>query len=339
MKNNNRFVIKLMIGLMTLLLISLGMLIYLRIQVIRQNEQDTQVFREYEKHYVLIADKGNSTFWENVYNGAVEFGKNSGAIVERMGENLAVNYSKDELVDIAIAAKVDGIILEGDESDSQKIMIDKAIDAGIPVVTTLADNYGSKRQAFVGITNYDLGREYARQVIKIATKETKQVLILGDSDSEGTGKNILINGYAETMQNEGNHLELETKVLSVDNTDSFASQEKIRDIFLNSQSKPDIIVCLNEVNTISAYQAVVDYNLVGQIKIIGYYASESVLNAIEKEVVSSSIVFDAGKMGSMCVEALNEYIATGYVNDYITVDAEIVNKNNIKEYQVDDSKN
>lgn len=331
MKDKKKVIVVLLMGLIFLMVILIGTMIYWRVIILQQMSTDTQTYHAYASHYVLIADKGNSTFWDHVYEGAKSAGDECDAYIEKMGEGLAVNYSKEEMMEIAIYAGVDGILLEGDESESQREMINKATKAGIPVITMLNDNYGSRRISFVGVGNYDIGRDYAREVIKVATKDTKNVLFLGDSTYEGNGWNLIMNGFLDTIQNEGNHLELSTSLATLNSDDPFEIQETLREIFLG-ESVPDIVVCLNEVNTVNAYQAVVDYNIVGQVKIIGYYMSSSIQNAIKKQVITSSVVLDANEIGRLSVEALNEYQTTGYVSDYITIEAEVANKNNIEEY-------
>ncbi|MGD0090185.1 MAG: substrate-binding domain-containing protein, partial [Planctomycetota bacterium] len=56
----------------------------------------------------------------------------------------------------AIARKPDGIVVVGFEP-SLNALVDKAVDAGIPVVTVDADLPGSKRVAFVGTGNFQAG--------------------------------------------------------------------------------------------------------------------------------------------------------------------------------------
>ena len=66
---------------------------------------------------------------------------------------------------------VDGILVESDESDEMSELIDEAVDRGIPVVTLYGDNTHSARCSFVGVGSYNLGREYGRQVLKLAAAE------------------------------------------------------------------------------------------------------------------------------------------------------------------------
>ena len=80
------------------------------------------------------------------------------------------------------------------------------------------------------------------------------------------------------------------------------------------------------------YQAVIDYNRVGKTNIIGYYDSDTILNAVQKEIIFSTISMDTAQMGKYCVNALNDYLDEGYVSDYYTVDTYVVDQDNINEY-------
>lgn len=331
MRSEKKFVIAMTTILIVILIGLAGLLVYWRIYFVNGDEV-AETFEEYKYHYVLITDDDNSIFWKDVYEGADSYGKNHDAYVEIMGEGLAASYSKDELAQIAILSKVDGIIIEGEENLQRINLINEAIKNDIPVITIVNDCYGSGRNSFVGIGNYNLGREYARAVIKSVNKNIKKVLILGDDSFDEATQNLLLNGFQETIQNEGNHFDFESEMITVNSEDTFASQEDIREILLNEDNIPDVIICVSENTTVNTYQALVDYNLVGKVKMIGYYMSDTTISAIDKGVIDSTIVLDANKMGEIAIKALNDYKMNGHVSDYITVEAKLVNKENIKEY-------
>lgn len=125
----------------------------------------------------------------------------------------------------------------------------------------------------------------------------------------------------------------------VDNENTFSAEESIRDIFMSSEVLPDIIICLDELSTACVYQAVVDYNKVGSIDIIGYYDAPAILRAIERKVVYSTISIDTRQMGRLCVEALNEYYELGNVSQYFSVDVAVISSNNIINYIGDNRRN
>ena len=73
-------------------------------------------FVKYDKYYAMITSDRELDFWQSVYKGAFEEGVKKGVYVEMMGENLSDDYSETELMEIAIASKVDGIIVYADDS-------------------------------------------------------------------------------------------------------------------------------------------------------------------------------------------------------------------------------
>lgn len=313
----------------------------------------------YEQYYVMITGDKNSSLWQSVYQGAYEAGLEQNIYVDLLDEVFSNQYSREDLMQIAIASKVDGIIVAADESDEITNLINEAVEEGIPVVTLYGDNTQSSRCSFVGIGGYDLGREYGRQVLHIEKerrvssavtlepssdgktvmhltqaqeRQPLRVMVLVNAYAQDTGQNIIYSGMQETIENEKDKdMEIEMSFFSVDDTNAFSVEESIRDIFMEGEL-PDIIVCLNELNTTCVYQAVVDYNKVGQVNIIGYYDSNTIMNAIDRNVIYATVSIDTMQMGRFCVEALTEYYTYGNTSQYFTADITLINKDNVARY-------
>lgn len=295
-------------------------------------ERDTNL---YEQYYMMITGDKNSSLWQSVYQGAYEAGLEQNSYVDLLDEDFSGNYSREDLMRIAIAAGADGIIVAADESEEMAGLIDEAVEEGIPVVTLYGDNTQSGRVSFVGIGSYDLGREYGRQVLNIAGDMEDQplrVMVLVNAYAQDTVQNIIYSGIQETIENEKqDDMEIEMSFFSVDDTNAFSVEESIRDIFMEGEL-PDIIVCLNELNTTCVYQAVVDYNKVGQVNILGYYDSYTIINAIDRNVIYATVSIDTMQMGRFCVEALTEYNTYGNNSQYFTADIALINKDNVALY-------
>lgn len=326
------------------LLLILVALVFFRFKTGEIGNGEDNSYETYSRHYVMITGGEDGDLWDTVYESALEEGKRRGVYIERFGDNLAVEYDRNELVEIAVQASVDGIIMAGDEEETTVALIDKAIEAGIPVVTVLRDCTGSRRQCFVGNNSYNIGMEYGNRILKLLDEDKNlygsadsgepkdvsgekiyRVLVLVDESRTDTCQNLILLGIRETLERQlGKEHSVVVDTAPVDNTRNFSSEESIRDIFLDSEEMPDIMVCLNAVYTQCAYQAAVDYNKVGKVRILGFYDSESILDAVGKEVIDSTITLNTQQMGKSCVEALEEYVLTGYTNGYITVDAGLV---------------
>ena len=241
-------------------------------------------------------------------------------------------------MEIAIASGVDGIIVTASEEEAMTALIDRADMAGIPVVTLYGDNTQSARCSFVGVGSYNLGREYGRQALRIMRERLAgsadrpvRVTLLVNSYANSLDQNILYSGIQETIEQERGETAVELSLQSVDDTNAFSVEESVRDIFMG-QEIPDILICLNELNTTCAYQAVVDYNKVGTVSILGHYVSDTILNAIDRSGIYATVDIDTAQMGAFCIDALQEYHDLGYTSQYFTADISLITKENVDEY-------
>ena len=309
------------------IIILIGMTYY-KYKILEIGIVDISNYNKYKFHYAMISEEADAPFWEAVYQGALEKGKEQEAYVEKIGSNLSISYSLYDLMQIAICSKVDGIIIEPNGEANITELINKAESEGITVITVLKDVPKSNRKSFVGINSYNQGQAYGKQVLEVADGKKSKVIVLLHSGREDTSQNIVYSGIRETVDND--NVEVEVATVSTQNT--FGSEEDIRNIIMDTENPPDVLVCLTAVDTLCAYQAIVDYNKVGEIEIIGYYDSELILSAIKKNIIHSTMTIDAKQMGAYSVEALTEYRERKRVSDYFSVDSSIITADNVQEY-------
>lgn len=314
----------------------------------------------YDKYYMMITEDNKSSIWRSIYQGACEQAMAENVYVDWLGDDLFQGYSVEEQMQIAIASGVDGIIVTANENTEMTELVNKAAEENIPVVTLYGDNTQSARCSFVGIGSYNLGHEYGRlalqiireklagqgvglvsvqgnetifEQVKVGSRERPvRVAVLVNAYAQGLDQYILCSGIQETIEQErGENLEIELELISVDDTNAFSVEESIRDIFMERET-PDIIICLNELHTTCVYQAVVDYNKVGQVNILGYYDSDTIINAIDRNVIYATVAIDTKQMGQFCIKALQEYHELGYTSQYFTADIRLIQKEDVEEY-------
>jgi len=99
-------------------------------------------------------------FFDTVTRGAQDEIANSGKNVDLMvkAPDKGDINQQIEIMENLITMGVDGIAIGPSDSDALSPMIDKAIDAGIPVVTFDTDAPDSKRLGYIGTDNYEAGR-------------------------------------------------------------------------------------------------------------------------------------------------------------------------------------
>ena len=182
---------------------------------------------KYDQYYVMITEDRKPDFWQSVYRGAYERGQAENVYVDLLGEHLSQEYSRSDLMRIAMTSGVDGILVESDESDEMSELIDEAVDRGIPVVTLYGDNTHSARCSFVGVGSYNLGREYGRQVLKLAaaedTEDPLKVAVLMNAHALNSTQNIVCSGIQDALEQEKlQGSEIQMSLITVDDTNTFS---------------------------------------------------------------------------------------------------------------------
>lgn len=318
-------------GFIVMLATALSCAVYFSVKMKEVTEADTRTYEVYDKHYVFITDNAEQEFWDEVYAAALQEGGQANAYVERLGENLNVNYQVEDLLRIANNSSVDGIIFCGEDNEKTIKLINEAVHKDIAVISLRQDIENSERQCFVGVNSYDLGLEYGKQIVEIADAEQIQnpkICILADDTIAESKQNLITfairDSFSEAKPGEDNLPDIEVR--KIDTSEAFSAEEAIRDIFIDSANLPDIMVCLNSVYTECTYQAAVDYNRVGEVKILGYYATEAILDAVDKQIIYSTVQVDTEEIGKQCINALTEYYESGYTSSYIPISTQVIGK-------------
>lgn len=334
-------------ALIALMAVALTFYVKIRVDIAKSQGEDNAGFKH---HYVMITGS-DSQFWNNVYEGAVNKAVETNAYVERVGQSLDEKYSVYDLLDKAIYEKVDGILVEPDGTAEVNDKINEAVNNGIPVITLFQDSPDTLRTSYVGVSYYNLGQQYADQIAKAinlrnidnnngydsSVSSSYQIMIIMNQDIVDSSRNIVYSAISESLKNRDDikgNVSANAKVIDADN--HFESEEAIRNIFMEEVKLPDVMVALDETSGACVYQALVDFNSVGNVEVIASFEDDIILRAIDKDIIFSTVAIDADKMGSYGVEALNEFLDTGFSSDYYSVDSFIINSANVDDYMEDE---
>lgn len=285
--------------------------------------------REFRYHCVYVTGNNEDTFWNSIYAGAKKEGERKDIYVENYGEALSLNYSIEEKMEMAIASGVDAIIVEGIKSTRMTSLIEKASDQGILVITVYSDNVSSLRKSFIGINNFQMGYGIGAEAYRYLDNGIGEIMVLYEEDENKSQDNTILDTgmkkYLDEMQS--------TAVLNaqmISSNETYDTLEKVRSLLRNEATRPQVLVCTNMLQTNCAYQSVVDLNCVGQVNIIGFYTSQEIREAVEKDIIQATVVVDTEQMGREAVNGIQEFYEYGYSSDYTPINVEIVNKTNIE---------
>ena len=330
--SKNRMAVTVLAGIVLVLFFATVVgLVFYRDMIRRIGEVQEEVYAEYPRLYAYIADDPDSQMSNRIYKEITEYAKENGCYVEMTGQNLTTTYSKADRINIAISSKVNGIILEGDNSEETKELIKKATEAGIPVVTVLSDCEDSDRKSFIGLNQYTLGNEYGNTLTEISTNTYPlTVLVLKNGNSD----DFIIQAIQKPLS--GRFVSISSK--EVDTSSQFTSEENIMKTLDELSTMPDVIICLNDKITESAIQCIVEKNLVGKTRILGYYDSETIRKAIEKGSVYATFTIDTKTLAMQSVNALNEFNDKGFCSNYSMATAIKLTNANLSNYNSEGDK-
>ena len=319
------------IGIMligSLCLLLFGMLLaiqnYLEHQISEEQEQTVY----FDRHYAMLLEENEDPFWTAVYDSAEQMGKEKNACVELIGEGMPSSFGLAEKLSVVIDSQVDGIIIRPDASDEVNDLIEQAKEQGIPVVSFM-DDYSGKSQAYVGVSSYDVGQAYGKLILDLQQdKDVRKVTILQSAeDSENTISSVessLAEVLAET------DIVLDTKTIT--GSGAFSIEEKIQE-YVMSENAPDILICMNTVTAIGAYHVVVDCNIVGDVQLLVNYATGEILDAIEKGGIFASVSLDAQRLGSSCIQCLDDLVCDGKTNNYRSIPLKVITIDTVEDYR------
>lgn len=141
----------------------------------KKQEQKKLVFAFVPK---LLDNPVFQVAWQGAQAAAAELG-NGTIEVQRFAPVKSDAVEQAQIIESLIEKKVDGIAVSVNDADALTDAIDKAVDAGIPVVTFDSDAPKSKRFAYYGTANAPSGRLMGEYLVKTMGPKGKIAILMG----------------------------------------------------------------------------------------------------------------------------------------------------------------
>jgi len=231
--------------------------------------------------YVEVSALGNLDYFYDHKMGMQKVGEELGVRTEYVGP---AEYDMNAMVatfEQTIAKKPNGIVVVGFEPSLDPI-VNKAVEAGIPVVTVDADLPTSKRLAFVGTGNVNAGRTGGEKLAELIGKKGKVAIMTKPGQSNLEER---VAGYKEAL---AKYPDIEVVQVVDTQSDPVVAAQAASALL---QKYPDLagIACVEAAGGSGASTAVKEAGLAGKVKIIAMDRGNEVLEAIEEGVISASI--------------------------------------------------
>ena len=307
-----------------------------KINLLLKSDSDNE--NKYNYHFSMVIDSADNPYWDIVYKSAENKAKQMDSILEIAATSLPETYSLYDKLNMAIAEKVDGIIVVPDGSDVINSMISNATnESDINVISLMENDSPCGRNGYIGINSYDQGIAYGSLLSQLASKrDSLNVVLLKPGSkqiqtSENYSSNVIYSGLVEYINSNNLSDKIQITIESINQVSTFNCKRDIQQL-LSVENPPDVIICSDYLFTISACQIVVDRNLVGNVQILGSYISKDILDYIQKGTMYGTVAVDPYKLGEVAIEEMIELKTINRTNDYMALEMLTIDQNNINEY-------
>jgi ribose transport system substrate-binding protein len=246
--------------------------------------------------YIEVSALGGLDYFYDHMLGCEMAGKELGVRTEYVGPP---DYDMNAMIaafEQAIAKNPNGIVVVGFE-DTLVPIVNKAIDAGIPVVTVDADLPTSNRISFVGTGNYTAGYTGGKYLADAIGGEGKVAIMIkpGQSNLEERKR-----GYEDAL---ADFPGIEIVQIADTQSDPIVAAQAAAALL---QKFPDLkgIACVEAAGGSGAATAVKEAGKVGEVKIISMDRGEDVLADIEAGVITASVAQQTALMPYYAIQIL-----------------------------------
>lgn len=235
------------------------------------------------------------------------------------------------MIEVAIASKVDGIITMPIAPEAMRPAFEKCADANIPVVFVGAEDTKSKSLAFVGTNEAELGREGAQALEKLMDGQPIKAHIM-QSTMDASFAIKARDGYLAALKDYKGGFEMVLNEAC--NSDMMTAMEKYQNAF---KAHPEINVAIGVCGEAgpAAAKVLKEMGLVGKIKIIAIDDIKEIMDYVRDGTIAGTMAQNYYNIGYKSAEILYKYIKNGEKPEkfYFDSGSTFVSRENIDTYK------
>lgn len=244
-----------------------------------------------KEEYYMITFASGIEYWKGCFAGMQDAAELLGVKPIYTGAPQADVNQQVTVLEQVIAKRPAGIAVTCSNPDGLRTPIDRAIEAGIPVVTFDADSPLSKRYCYLGTGNYNAGAMAARYLAELMGRKGEVAIstVTGQLNHEERKA-----GFIETLANEYPNV----KVVNVgnDNNDQTRAATLVAG-FLQAHPNLSGLFCTDALGGVGAATAVREANKVGKVRIVSFDTDKGTLDLIKEGIIEASIAQGTWNMG------------------------------------------
>lgn len=252
-------------------------------------------------HVVLISQELDNPYWRSIEQGAREASRKYGMQLEYAGPFRINPNEQIKLLEKAIAAKADAVLLQGINDPQYRALIDKAVGQGIPVITVDTDEPDTRRLTYVGTDNLEAGKLMGELVAKAAGSEGSIAVLLGNK--QAPNQQLRLSGFRSVIER---HPHLSIVDVRSSNISRLQAAGVAEDILINSP-KVRYMVGFSALDGVGALEAA-ERVRPQELNIFAFDDLDETVEGIREGKIVSTIIQQPYEIGFNAVSLLNDYL-------------------------------
>ncbi len=233
------------------------------------------------EHYYLIAANIQVPYWEAAGAGFIKAGDELKVQTDFIGPKTYDPKDERAAFDEAVQKKASGILIAVTDAALLKDSIDKAIAAGIPVITLDSDAPDSKRLFFIGTNNYQVGIAGGMRLARVLNGKGNVVVFTMPNQPNLQDR---LRGYRDALANTAIKITREVDIqgdprITFDTTGQILGKDK---------DKVDAFVCLEAQSGKEVAEVLDRYHVKGKV-VMAMDTDPQTLEWIQKDGIAATI--------------------------------------------------
>jgi ribose transport system substrate-binding protein len=246
---------------------------------------------------IQIVTNGLSPFWDPMAAGMRRAAEKYGCEADWQGPSTAQIPEQRQLIEAAIARKVDGLAVSAIEAAAITPVLNQAVDKGILVITFDSDAPQSKRLVYIGTNNYNAGKAAGEAAVKLLPQGGKVVGFVGNRSAENARQRE--EGFRDAVKGHG----IELVDVREDNKDVGRARKNVEDA-IQAFKDAKAFLGLYSYNGPAIADAVNAAGIRGRMKVITFDAEPKTIQALQEGKVDVTVVQKPYEFGYRSVELL-----------------------------------
>lgn len=243
------------------------------------------------EQYVMVTFQAGIDYWKPVLKGFEDAAETLNVSVDYRGSTQYDAHEQMTVLEQVIARKPAGIALTAMDPQALTASINKAVDAGIPVVLFDSGADSSKAYSFLGTDNYNAGVTAAHEFARLLDSEGQVAVVTLPNQLNHQQR---VQGFQDAIRSEYPRM----RVVAV--KDGKGDVVQSRDMAQEAmRAYPELrgIFVTEAVGGVGVGEAVVNEGKLGQVQIISFDTDKGTLDMIRDGIISATLAQGTWNMG------------------------------------------